>query len=57
VLTADNYVDKFMLNNAYVSLSWQDYLTLGQYMKEIERFINQQNLVVDYCGNIHKDNE
>jgi hypothetical protein len=49
VLTPDTTSDKFILNGSYMSLSWQDYLTLGQYMKDINRFINQQNFVVGYC--------
>lgn len=47
-LTTDNAEDKFEDHDVYMCLSWQDYLTLGQYNQELLRYIKQTNEVVKF---------
>ena len=51
VLTTDNQKEKLILNDSYMSLTWNDYLTLGQYFKEINRYIKETQVVLKHYEN------
>lgn len=48
VITKATVNDKLDVHDSYMALSWNDYLTLGQYMKNINAYVEQQNVVVKF---------
>lgn len=48
VITKETQQEKLVLHDSYMSLSWNDYLTLGQYFKDINRYLKVSNKVIEF---------
>ena len=56
-VTKQTVEEDILSGQAYMCLSWQDYLTLAQWEQEKLRYIRQANAVIDYYEEILDERE